>query len=481
MKCAIPGANCKILGRAIHALAKISEEMYVEPREESLSFRSVSPTNSAYCDFTFQDSYFTFYSFGNLEEEDALKCKISMKSALTVFKSLPVIEKLVKTCHIRLEPNSDQLIFIFEFKNSVVKTFFLPIIDCEQLTGPLIQDNLPNKLSAQARVLTDVLQNFQQNLPEITLEVMHQKLLMRNYVDETSTMANSTRTQLAVTIGEFDEYKIGQEAQITFCLKEFRAILSFAEALTLPLNVYFETMGKPVYFDLKQASFKANLVLSTLNPESNDVSTASTHEFKQSMRKKTTGKKTSRQPAKTSKRSSNKSNVLNESAISKTKETPLLNRTNSQNISRQTSFQNIDVPTSHVNNTRSNDINNRELSTNATSTHQTQENICKSLEISLQCRASTSKNCSPVVSSLGTAGSRITEPSIFSPSWKKQNDNREEENLDEMMEVDAIPASPPLPIVKVKKIFRKCYDATFDTRMLVGHDSILALDSDEES
>lgn len=69
-------------------------------------------------------------------------------------------------------------------------------------------------------------------------------IMKKSRVTLVSAVANSTRTQLAVTIGEFNEYKIGQEAQITFCLKEFKAILSFAEAVTLPLNISFETIGK---------------------------------------------------------------------------------------------------------------------------------------------------------------------------------------------------------------------------------------------
>lgn len=53
--------------------------MYIEPHENTLSFRTVNMPNSAYADFTFLRSYFSYYVYGDLQENDALKCKISMR------------------------------------------------------------------------------------------------------------------------------------------------------------------------------------------------------------------------------------------------------------------------------------------------------------------------------------------------------------------------------------------------------------------
>jgi len=45
---------------------------------------------------------------------------------------------------------------------------------------------MTNELMSRARTLMDALQNFPQNLIEITLELTPQKLLLRNYVDDAS-------------------------------------------------------------------------------------------------------------------------------------------------------------------------------------------------------------------------------------------------------------------------------------------------------
>lgn len=67
------------LAKAIHMLAKIGDEMYVNPQQEFISFRTVNMAKSAYSDVTFHKNFFSYYTLGDLEEEEAQKCKISMR------------------------------------------------------------------------------------------------------------------------------------------------------------------------------------------------------------------------------------------------------------------------------------------------------------------------------------------------------------------------------------------------------------------
>lgn len=57
-------------------------------------------------------------------------------------------------------------------------------------------------------------------------------------------LSHGTRTQIALAVGEFEQYNIGSSANVTFCLKELRAILSFAEIVNLPISVNFEDAGR---------------------------------------------------------------------------------------------------------------------------------------------------------------------------------------------------------------------------------------------
>jgi hypothetical protein len=88
---------------------------------------------------------------------------------------------------------------------------------------------------------------------------------MRNYIDDEPDPSKVVHSQLTLAPEEFDEFQIGVDATITFCLKEFRAILSFSEFMNTPLNVYFEGTGQPIVFNLDgDGVYRADFVMATL-------------------------------------------------------------------------------------------------------------------------------------------------------------------------------------------------------------------------
>ena len=97
------------------------------------------------------------------------------------------------------------------------------------------------------------------------------------------------RTEVTLAKEEFEEFNVALCTQVTFCLKELRAILSFAEALVLELECRMEGAGRlisncyyqiiirfpqcdhflysPVLFSLnKDGLYSADFLLSTLSP-----------------------------------------------------------------------------------------------------------------------------------------------------------------------------------------------------------------------
>ena len=59
MKFVIPGANVKTTGKVIHCLAKIGDEVYLEPSLDSLTLRAVNLSRSAFAQFSFGSSFFS--------------------------------------------------------------------------------------------------------------------------------------------------------------------------------------------------------------------------------------------------------------------------------------------------------------------------------------------------------------------------------------------------------------------------------------
>ncbi|KAJ9577805.1 hypothetical protein L9F63_005624, partial [Diploptera punctata] len=256
------------LGRAIHALCRIGDELYVEPEPSKLSFRAVSSSKSAYASFTFFESFFSCYKYeeGNSEEED-ITCKVSMKSCLAVFRSPAHLDKQVESCQIKIEPGGVKLVFELHCHHGTIKTHYLPIIECETLEAVYRKDSVPNCLVVQSKLLTFSLTNFQQSETELSLIVSPQKMLLRNYNEDDTAVKKGVRTEFCLERGEFDHYSIGTDTSVTFCLKEFRALLQFSEAVGLPITANFETGGRPIVFVVTNSpTFESNFVFATLMP-----------------------------------------------------------------------------------------------------------------------------------------------------------------------------------------------------------------------
>ncbi|XP_014164747.1 cell cycle checkpoint control protein RAD9A, partial [Geospiza fortis] len=73
------------------------------------------------------------------------------------------------------------------------------------------------------------------------------------------------RGQLWLAEYEFQSVAVAPGSHITFCLKEFRGLLSFAEASNLPLTIHFDEPGRPVIFTLDDTVLEVHLVLATLS------------------------------------------------------------------------------------------------------------------------------------------------------------------------------------------------------------------------
>ncbi|XP_059178420.1 cell cycle checkpoint control protein RAD9A-like isoform X2 [Physella acuta] len=283
LKCTIPGVSLKVFGRAIQSLSKIGDELYFEPLDDGLYLRSVNSSRSAYACFQFSPSFFLHYVNGsqtdaNNSDDDFLRCKIGMKSVMTVFKSLSTIDKTVEKCRISLNLSEARLVFQMYCRHGIIKTHNLAYIECETLQAVYSKDLCPNKFTAPPKLLCDAVLAFQTNQEEITLIMRPDYVALKNYVDDEPDPNKVIHTELTLSPNEFDNYQVGVDSDVTFCLKELRAILGFADITSLPLTVQFEGAGKPITFSItSDLSFEANFVLATLaDVESSQISQSKT-------------------------------------------------------------------------------------------------------------------------------------------------------------------------------------------------------------
>ncbi|XP_021916807.1 cell cycle checkpoint control protein RAD9A isoform X2 [Zootermopsis nevadensis] len=422
MKCVIPGPNVKVLARAIHALCRIGDELYVEPEPAKLSFRAVSASKSAYASFSFSESFFSYYNYEQTKsQEEDVTCKVSMKSCVAVFRSPTHLDKQVEACQIRLEPDGVKLIFEFHCHHGIIKTHYLPIIECETLEAVYSKDMVPNRLVVQPKLLTFAVMNFQANTLELTLVVTPQKMQLRNYAEDENEMKKTVRTELCLEPGEFDHYSIGVDTSVTFCLREFRALLLFAEAVNLPVAASFETGGRPIVFVVKNApTFESNFVFATLMPMANNQLNTSQQSYE-------TVPHTSRAKTGTSTKNCDTAHTACKRILSPIHATENSIHTPAAGPSRRC---------------------------NSSKEHGSQ---------------SMTENVSELLPRL-----RMQEDCV--------QDNGNTRDAENTAGEDAVPGTPPLPAAKkARYIFSRCFEATFNSQMLPGYDEVLAEDSDDES
>lgn len=132
-----------------------------------------------------------------------------------------------------------------------------------------------SRLSTQHKVLADAVGNFQTTEDKVTVEADPQAFFLRNYVDDLD-ISKVIRTQLSLKPVEFDYYSVGIDTHITFSMKEFRAVLTFAEAVNLPITLQFEITGKPAIFTIdNNSTFVVDFVMATESSSSASQPTAS--------------------------------------------------------------------------------------------------------------------------------------------------------------------------------------------------------------
>ncbi|XP_023372606.1 cell cycle checkpoint control protein RAD9B isoform X3 [Otolemur garnettii] len=204
LKCGMSGSQVKVFGKAIQALSRVSDELWLDPSEKGLALRSVNSSRSAYGCILFSPVFFQHYQWSasvKINDKDTtfnLNCKLGMKSILPIFRCPNSLERNVEKCKI----------FTRSEKCKVVIQFF-----CRY------------------------------------------------------DLTNSVYSEMFVGPDEFDYFQIGVDTEITFCFKELKGMLTFSEATHAPISIHFDFPGKPLALSIDDMLLEANFILATLADE----------------------------------------------------------------------------------------------------------------------------------------------------------------------------------------------------------------------
>ncbi|XP_051925414.1 cell cycle checkpoint control protein RAD9A isoform X3 [Hippocampus zosterae] len=251
------------LAKAIHSLSRIGDELYIEPQKDpGLALRCVNSSRSAYGCFLFSPLFFSSFIVPN---GYAFRCRMSIKSVQAVFRSLASLEKTVEKCHIHLDKQNDRLIFTLHCKYGLLRTHNLSFQDSETLQAVFDKNSCKNVFRANPRLLVDTVAHFPPSMEEVTLSVSDERMWLRNHVDEELVQSKAMLTELFLVSDEFDHFAVQAHISITFCLKELRGLLFFAENTGLPISMYFDEPGSPLVLSVSDSILEGDFVLATLS------------------------------------------------------------------------------------------------------------------------------------------------------------------------------------------------------------------------
>ncbi|NXD97890.1 RAD9B protein, partial [Chaetorhynchus papuensis] len=259
-----------VFGRAIHAIARISDEFCFDPVEKGLALRSVNSSRSAYACVFFSSMFFQHYCWTAVsqpcqkEKQLALPCKLIIKSVLPVFRCVNVLERNVEKCSISTNPNDHHITFQLLCRHGVVKTYNLTFQECDPLQAVFAKHMCPNILKVHSRLLADVMIHFPTSQEEITLSVTPMKVCFKSYTEEDTDFSRTMLTEIQLSPEEFDYFQVGVDSEVTFCLKELRGLLAFSEATSVPVSIHFDRCGKPIAFSIEDLLLEASFILATL-------------------------------------------------------------------------------------------------------------------------------------------------------------------------------------------------------------------------
>ncbi|XP_042760646.1 cell cycle checkpoint control protein RAD9A isoform X2 [Panthera tigris] len=72
-------------------------------------------------------------------------------------------------------------------------------------------------------------------------------------------------TEMSIGEEDFQQLQAREGVAITFCLKEFRGLLTFAESANLSLSIHFDVPGRPAIFAIKDSLLDGHFVLATMS------------------------------------------------------------------------------------------------------------------------------------------------------------------------------------------------------------------------
>ncbi|XP_065087591.1 cell cycle checkpoint control protein RAD9A [Ochlerotatus camptorhynchus] len=263
MNCIITGRNMKILARTVNFFSKIGNELYLEALPTGLSLKAINSINTAYVMANFSTKYFISFRQGANDRFEENNCKVSIKPMLKIFKRLATIQ----VCKIWLQVDRKKIIFQFQCKSDILKTHIIPLLEHEHINSLRLPETFANKVVGDHKVFNRILMHFHRTVKEVNFDVKTDETIVSNYIENTSKDRTTMRSTLSIGCSAFKLYDLESPSNITFCYKEFKAMAHYAEHNRMIVDMNFDQAGGPLMIRMKKDDvLQIRFIMGTMRP-----------------------------------------------------------------------------------------------------------------------------------------------------------------------------------------------------------------------
>uniref|UniRef100_A0A1Q3EYQ6 Putative rad9 n=1 Tax=Culex tarsalis TaxID=7177 RepID=A0A1Q3EYQ6_CULTA len=511
MNCIITGSNVKILARTVNFFSKIGNELQLEALPTGLCLKTINSMNTAYVMANFNMSFFISFRQGANDRFEENNCKISIKPVLRIFKSLAKIQ----LCKIWLQLDRMKIIFQFKCKSDVLKTHIITLLEHEHINALRLPEDFPNKIVGDHKIFSNILVHFHTSVDEITFNAEADKIVVSNYIENTSKERTVMRSTFTVENTAFRLYQLDAPSNVTFCYKEFKAMAYFAEHNRMVVEMNFDQAGTPIMIRMKKEGvLSINFIIGTMRPrlakENRSVQRANRKLMDSSKNKQTSVRQVDSERIDTCHTSFSQVSNTSQMLDSSTRNTRIRQNSTEQGIEMPFSMVNQPVPDARRSElprgSRSIDRNESfasrmdprvSIHSNAAARNLNKLPIATEDSYDIVFAGNTddpnseSQDQTPAV-----ASKRPGSPShnILHLNEKRQNTRSEavfSEGLTSSRAAnqtiaEAVPESPEAVALrrqkqeKLRRVLGKCFETTFDPRKMAGSSQTYAEDSDPD-
>ncbi|CAJ0944514.1 unnamed protein product, partial [Mesorhabditis belari] len=242
------------------------EILYLEPTEQGLMVRAFNRTGTAYAVFLFNTHFFSEVELNSIDLTKDNTCRLSMKAALSTFKSANFSDRNFLACNFRIDPVKDFFRMEMQLVHEVCRLFQLNFMERKSIKKAMTdKQKLANLAVCPAETLLPLIDQVQSKIDELIIHAKRDRICIKNFMLQLAEKKRAIKSEATMLRDQFLKLNVRRETEIAFSAKEFKAIIQFASQHSATVSLYFDQPSKPIIIAIEgDLTYASEFHLSTI-------------------------------------------------------------------------------------------------------------------------------------------------------------------------------------------------------------------------